>query len=300
MKALTLHYPIHTLDNRTLCDAGTVISHQTLEKLIALNPQALSPAYPMLRYGKVREDILNFINRHPYNTIFSNGKQKTLMLSFMERIHLISPILESLDFFKRHDYYTYRHILMVFSLTTVLAQILLKDEQDLIRDVMAGPTHDIGKICVPLKILKKETPLTVEERRHLEHHVVAGYVLLSYHLKDSKNLSTVIARDHHERKDGSGYPRGVMLTGQLAEIVIVSDIYDALISPRPYRPTSFDNRSALEEITAVAEQGKISWNVVQALVALNRKDQPHFMDCNVSIDKRGVPPKDNLYGVFAG
>jgi hypothetical protein len=85
----------------------------------------------------------------------------------------------------------------------------------------------------------------------------------------------------------------------MVEIVVVSDVYDALIVPRPYRPTPYDNRAALEEITEQAKQGKIGWEVVQALVAYNRKDKSYYRDCAVSLEKRGVPPVDNLYGILA-
>ena len=68
---------------------------------------------------------------------------------------------------------------------------------------------------------------------------------------------------------------------------------------RPYRPTSYDNRTALEEITEQARQGKIGWEVVQALVVYNRKSRSHYRDCKVSVEKRGTPPVDNQYGIFA-
>jgi HD-GYP domain-containing protein (c-di-GMP phosphodiesterase class II) len=82
----------------------------------------------------------------------------------------------------------------------------------------------------------------------------------------------------------------------MVEIVVACDIYDALVSPRPYRPMSFDNRSALEEITHMAEQNKLSWDVVKVLIAKNRKAQPHFQDCSISKETRGEIPGKNLYG----
>ena len=84
----------------------------------------------------------------------------------------------------------------------------------------------------------------------------------------------------------------------MVEIVAVSDVYDALISRRPYRASAFDNRTALEEITAMAEQGRISWDVVKVLVAFNRKNRPNFNDCIISTDKRGTPPQGNVYGMI--
>jgi HD-GYP domain-containing protein (c-di-GMP phosphodiesterase class II) len=85
----------------------------------------------------------------------------------------------------------------------------------------------------------------------------------------------------------------------MVEIVAICDIYDALTSRRPYRPVSFDNRTALEEITKMAEKNEVSWEVVQALVAHNRKGKPHFTECSISLDKRGVTPPNNLYGIRA-
>jgi HD-GYP domain-containing protein (c-di-GMP phosphodiesterase class II) len=126
---------------------------------------------------------------------------------------------------------------------------------------------------------------------------VAGYVLLSYYFRDRKKLSAKIARDHHERNDGSGYLRGINLNDCMVEIVIASDVYDALISPRPYRRFSYDNRTALEEISSMAEKGKINWETAQALVAVNRRARPHYSECHISLDKRGTPPPDNFYGV---
>jgi HD-GYP domain-containing protein (c-di-GMP phosphodiesterase class II) len=145
--------------------------------------------------------------------------------------------------------------------------------------------------------LKKTTPLTRREKKIVEHHAAAGYVLLSYYLKDSNDLSAIVARDHHERKDGTGQPRGIRLDDLMVEIVAVSDVYDALISPRPYRPVSYDNRTALEEITGMAERGEIGWDVVKALVAHNRKSKPDFRESSVSGEKRGTPPPGNVHGI---
>jgi HD-GYP domain-containing protein (c-di-GMP phosphodiesterase class II) len=134
----------------------------------------------------------------------------------------------------------------------------------------------------------------------LDNHSAAGYVLLSYYLGDPRSLASLVARDHHERKDGSGYPRGIPLRDLLVEVIAVCDVYDALISPRPYRPASYDNRTALEEITGMAERGEIGWDVVKALVACNRSARPHYSESEVSTEKRGVPPPGNLHGVIEG
>ena len=124
---------------------------------------------------------------------------------------------------------------------------------------------------------------------------MAGYVLLRYYYQDTNKLASIVARDHHERMDGSGYPRGMNLDNRHVEIVIVSDIYDALISQRPYRHIPFDNRTACEEITKMAEKNKLHWEPVQCLIALNRKERPRFTECNISKEKRGTHPPSNNY-----
>ena len=82
-------------------------------------------------------------------------------------------ILDCLDWFKEHDPYTYRHILLVFAVSTRLAWALTGDRARISQEVMAVPVHDLGKICVPLEILRKQDPLletereTMEQRNHL-------------------------------------------------------------------------------------------------------------------------------------
>ncbi len=150
-----------------------------------------------------------------------------------------------------------------------------------------------------MHLLKKETLLTRAERGKIDHHMAAGYVMLSCFYGDHRHPAAIVARDHHERRDGSGMPAGIKLRRLMVETVIVCDIYDALISSRSYRPDPYDNRTALEEITRLAEMKKIGWKALRSLVALNRKAKPEPRQVTVSIEKRGSPPEHNNYGVFA-
>jgi HD-GYP domain-containing protein (c-di-GMP phosphodiesterase class II) len=83
------------------------------------------------------------------------------------------------------------------------------------------------------------------------------------------------------------------------EVIVVSDIFDALVKPRPYRSGVYDSRTALEEITAMSEQGKIGWDVVKALIARARKSRTRYKEITISAEKRGSPPLDNVYGILA-
>ncbi len=297
MLTLRLFHPIYTLDNKLLMPENTQISPKTLETLICSNKNKSFKTYPLLKYGSVKDDLLAFLLESNYRAMFGEQKKTLAIMRVLEKVRLAQPVLQSLDYFKEHDVYTYRHILTVLALSNLLAMNLLDKRKDLIQEYLAEPTHDFGKICVPLNVLQKTSPLTKRENSMLKHHTVAGYVLLSYYYRDKHNFYARVARDHHERRDGSGYPRSITLRDQLIEIVAASDIYDALISQRPYRTIPYDNRSALEEITTMAEIKRFSWRVVKSLVALNRKSKPHYSTCKVSNQKRGRPPLENNYGL---
>jgi HD-GYP domain-containing protein (c-di-GMP phosphodiesterase class II) len=299
MSDLILGYPVYSLDGRLLIPTGATLSEDDLYELISSSTAENQKKTPFIQFGTVRKDILHFLRQPPGNAAFSNEEDIFDIFEIMEYVQFTQPILDSVRYFKKYDYYTYRHILMVFALSALLSTDLVPNYRAQIREAETGPLHDFGKVCVPVEILQKSSPLTREERKRLEHHTTAGYVLLSYYSRDTGNLSACVARNHHERNNGSGYPRGISLNDRMVEIVAVCDIYDALTSTRPYRPISFDNRSAIEEITMMAERGEVSCDVVQSLVAHNRMGQPHFTECIVSINKRGIPPLDNVYGISA-
>ena len=113
---------------------------------------------------------------------------------------------------------------------------------------IAGLLHDIGKIAVPAQILCKPTKLTRPEWSIIQTHPVVGHTIL----KDTSLPSEValVALQHHERLDGSGYPDG--LCGEeilvTAQILAVADVVEAMVSNRPYRP-GLPIQTAIEEIT---------------------------------------------------
>lgn len=298
MTELMIEYPVRAIDGRELLPARTVLSDENLQKMISGNRSPVLTGR-LLEFGSIKSDILEFLDQDNYLSVFDSKETRLRLLARMLKVELPLPILESIYFFKEYDFYTYRHLLTVSALSTLLAECLVKDRISMMDGVVGAPSHDIGKITVPVNILTKQTPLTSDEHKILKQHTLTGYVLLSHYFGDPENITARVARDHHERRDGSGYPRGIRIDNTMIELVIVTDVYDALISSRPYRPSSYDKRTALEEITKMAENGLVGWNVVKALINQNRKKRVSIDECLVSLEKRGVPPPDNLYGRIA-
>ncbi len=299
MLPLVLRYPIYDLDNRLLLTAGTHLTDEVIAVLIASNKDAPYEEHPLLSHGSVRSDLLSFLFPLPFQVIFKGEEVIAEFLGIMEHVSLISPFFRVLDYFKLHDPFTYRHMLVVYALSGLLYKDLYPDARKWSGNMTTGYIHDIGKVNIPPHLLRKPTPLTPGERDMIIHHTITGHVLSCYYLRDPQAIMAVIERDHHERRNGSGHPRGIRLSDPLVEIIAVCDVYDALISPRPYRPVSYDNRAALELITAMAEREEIGWDVVQVLVARNRKDNLHYSKHKISAVKRGVPPSGNNYGVVS-
>jgi len=112
---------------------------------------------------------------------------------------------------------------------------------------MAGKIHDIGKISVPSEILNKPAKLTPAEHDLVKEHAQKGYEILK-EVKSPWPLAEIVYQ-HHERMNGSGYPRGLKGDEILVEarILAVSDTVEAMASHRPYRPAP-GVEAALEEI----------------------------------------------------
>ncbi len=141
------------------------------------------------------------------------------------------------------------HIIRMSLAASILGRAvgLGPDECELLLN--ASPMHDIGKIGIPDRILLKPGPLDAEEWVIMKRHPAIGAELLAGGGSELMQMAETIAHCHHEKFDGTGYPRG--LEGEqiprAARIVTVCDVFDALLSKRPYK-APWTVEAALEEL----------------------------------------------------
>ena len=133
---------------------------------------------------------------------------------------------------------TGEHLRSMSSLSAELAQAagLTPEQVDMVR--VASMLHDLGKVAVPDTILLKPGPLTLDERTLMQEHSETGAAMLRGSSLEVLQSGSLIALTHHERWDGSGYPRGLKGTEipLEARIVSIADVFDALSNTRPYKP----------------------------------------------------------------
>lgn len=153
----------------------------------------------------------------------------------MDLFESIQEVIHDLEIY--HDSYTKLHECMTGALMGLLSKTIGLDNEYCLSLQKVGSIHDIGKLAVPAIILEKPGPLSAFERDVIELHAEIGYKLTKKMKHPLGELASVITLTHHEAYDGSGYPN--KLSGEQipleGRICSICDVYDALISHRPYR-----------------------------------------------------------------
>ena len=138
---------------------------------------------------------------------------------------------------KSKDPYTWGHCKRVGAFASGIARCLGLTGDRIVHIRIAGEFHDVGKIGVPERLLRKRGPLTANEYRQVMAHPAVGERILRLLLPDGHPILGAV-RSHHERYDGHGGPDG-LASEEIpmgARIVAVADAFDAMTSTRPYRP----------------------------------------------------------------
>ncbi len=152
------------------------------------------------------------------------------------------------------DHYTYRHSKAVLQYSLALFDGMQDQCPAILRDdlAVAALFHDVGKCFIPVEILQKPDKLEQAELRYiLRHPVDSGRMLLP---KFGEQIAE-IARNHHERLDGSGYPRGLFAEdiSLSSQIVAVADVFDAMTTDRGYNEVKTFQQAA-QELTSLPEE----------------------------------------------
>jgi HD-GYP domain-containing protein (c-di-GMP phosphodiesterase class II) len=209
--------------------------------------------------------------RHAENKVADNARllgldrmgqpESTISIPREEQLGVLTDLTGALEI---KDSYTLGHSNRVerHAYRTALSLNMSKKEIEELR--MAASLHDVGKIRVPDRILRKPSGLTIEERLVVEEHAVVGAWMVS-----SIGSADVIAgvRHHHERWDGNGYPDG--LAGHriplYSRVIAVADAYDAMTSSRPYRASL--GRSAAVDCLRTQSGTQFDPAVVEAFIS---------------------------------
>lgn len=161
---------------------------------------------------------------------------KPVIDSVIEAVSAQPGTLVSLSRLKNKDDYTFMHSVAVCALMTALAIELELDADDVYEAATAGLLHDIGKMAVDHDVLNKPGKLTDAEFDEIKRHTTEGHRIL---VESGSVTDTVmdVARHHHERIDGNGYPDRLKESqiSLFARMGTVCDVYDAITSDRPYK-----------------------------------------------------------------
>lgn len=243
------HYPVEENDVQRLLERGVknlyiasdehdLYQQYLRETFVAIVSDESLPI--KRRFGCLNEVIRNvlaelFIGEDTAKTVET---AQSLAAQTVELICREDVVAAELVQMLHHDYHTFTHSANVSYCCVLLAKAAGITDAGELKQIAAGALlHDLGKLSVPEKILKKPGPLNEEEWKVIKQHPTTGLRLLA-HRADLSRGQLMMVYQHHERLDGSGYPVGVTESRihPWAQICAIVDVYEALTSRRPYRP----------------------------------------------------------------
>ena len=197
---------------------------------------------------EVRARVASLLKVKAYNDHMRNYQQelesevakrtKELKKAF-EKIKVVSletiyRLTKAAEF---RDEDTGAHIQRMSNYSAIIAQTMGLSEQTVESILYAAPMHDIGKIGIPDRILLKPAKLDPDEWVIMKQHTIMGGRILEESAAGFIKLGEIVALTHHEKWDGSGYPKGLkgMKIPLVGRIVAIADVFDALTSKRPYK-----------------------------------------------------------------
>jgi uncharacterized domain HDIG len=187
-------------------------------------------------YGQAIGYARKFIDDVRAGKPFDFSEATPLVNGFIDSVFRNESAAAAIGRLKSFDEYTYTHCINVSILAVILGRKLGYAREKLEVLGIAGLFHDVGKATIPEAILNKPGKLTDEEMAVMRTHPLRGYKLL----REQKDIPVEVLRgclEHHEKHDGSGYPRGLKgdAISDYSRLLAVVDVYDALTSRRVYK-----------------------------------------------------------------
>jgi len=204
----------------------------------------------LCRIRNLLEVVLSHKRIKNHNEILDQEvKAKTRELN-ETRLEIIRRLGMAAEFKDRE---TANHIIRMSKISQCLGEALELSVAETELLLHASPMHDVGKIGIPDHILLKTGRLDADEWEIMRKHPAIGYRMLDGHSSEIMQSAKTIALTHHEKWDGSGYPKGIQGKGipLFGRICAVADVFDALASDRPYK-AAWSNDKAIEEIRGQA------------------------------------------------
>ncbi len=295
--------PVYNSDGRLLLASGLTLTENYIKHLKSLGigslyiedglfngelniTNAVSEETRMQSVKLVKEAFRNLEKEKSINT----WAVRRIVDNMADEIFSNKDILVNYFDIRTYDDYTFNHSVNV-TILTIMAGITLNYNRIQLRELAIGALlHDIGKVRVDKKILNKKDKLATAEYKHIQQHSEYGFnTLRSYY--EIPTVSSIIAYQHHERLDGSGYPKGIRAEEihKYARIVMVADVFDALTSYKPYRkaysvPHAIEIikklSPSLEESSITAVLSNISPYPIGTIVVLNTGQIGQIVDTN--------------------
>lgn len=259
MRLVNTHYvvegsvlarPVINSSGRVLLQAGVRVTASYIGRLMAMGYDVLFIQDDRLEDVEFHMSITGQTREAAYKTIenvskyIESGNESSLKVSSIRETiqQMINDLLSSADILgnlteiQGYDDYTFHHSINATIIGLVLGLASGYSEHKLLELGMGVLMHDIGKIMVPESILNKKTPLMEEEFEEIKRHSSIGFDILRKN-NDFSLLSAHVAFQHHEKWDGSGYPRGLKGSEihEYGKLAAVADVYEALTSKRVYR-----------------------------------------------------------------
>lgn len=289
-------------------DLYTIYGDLLAKKNTEITPLVIKNIRQMgAKHKQVRVDLKNTDIFTDFEKIFDDERYKIMLSPPISKSEILpvagalkieNDLIFELSNMKKNLPYTYFHVLTVAAFTIKLSLTYPKGYYSREITSHCGFTHDIGKTRVPISILNKKEKLTENERHIIETHPLMGYLLLNYYLKSDRVECSLASLDHHERLDGSGYPKGIKSINKYTQLISPVDVMDALLAKRPYRAKSFSLRATLDYLLKEASEKKLNKEVVLKLISFARKAKPDIRSMKVSSEIREKLPEEMTHDKY--